>query len=178
MKFKELCEKRQSCRHYTDKKVSDEDIRDILESVRLCPSACNSQPWKFVVVKDEVAEKMPEYLVVNKLIPINKWTKEVSTFIVVCETKARLIKGIPVGTQHYAQMDIGIATATICYAAEEKGIGTCIMGAFKEEKIKELLGIPDDIKIRLVISLGYPEDKEIRNKSRKDFDDIVSINKW
>lgn len=177
MNFKELAYKRQSCRGYTDKKVSEEDIREILETVRLSPSACNSQPWKFVVCTGETAEQLPDILT-SKLLPINRWTKEVSTFVVICETKARLLKNIPVGTQHYAQMDLGIACATLCYAAEEKGISSCIMGAFDEKKLKKLLDIPSDIVVRLVVALGYPKDEKIRDKSRKPYDDIVSMNKW
>ena len=178
MNFKEITKKRQSCRHYTDKKVSMEDINEILECVRNCPSACNSQPWKFIVCTDEIAKSMSEHLVVNKLLPINRWTKECSTFIVIAETKARLIKGIPVGSQHYAQIDLGIACATLCYAACDKGISTCIMGAFDEKKIKQLLNIPEDIKVRLVVSLGYAKDETVKNKSRKQYEEIVSINKW
>lgn len=178
MDFKEIARRRQSCRHYTEKQVSENDIKEILETVRLCPSACNSQPWKFIVCTGDVAKEMPEILTVSKLLPINRWTKEASTFIVICETKARLIKGIPVGSQHYAQIDLGIACATLCYAAEEKGISTCIMGAFDEKKLKNTLAIPDDINVRLVVALGYARDEVIKDKHRKDYDEIVSVNKW
>lgn len=177
MDFKELAYKRHSVRKYSDRQISEEDINDILKTACLSPSACNSQPWKFIVARDETAACISSY-VTSKVLPINRWAKEVSTFVVICETKARLMKNIPVGSQHFAQMDIGIATATLLYAAEDKGISSCVMGAFNEKKVRKLLGIPKNVKIRLIVALGYSDEDSIREKSRKSFDDIVSYNKW
>ncbi len=177
MEFKELAYKRHSVRKYSGKPVAIEDVKEILETAALSPSACNSQPWKFVVVREDKASELAEY-VTSKVLPINKWAKDVSTFVVICETKAKLMKKLPVSSQHYAQIDIGIVTSTLCYAAEDKGISSCIMGAFDEKKVKKLLGIPKNIKVRLIIALGYSAEEKAREKSRKDYDEIISINKW
>ena len=51
--FLTLCRDRYSCRFYdTERPVADEDLQNILEAARLAPSACNRQPWQFVVVRD------------------------------------------------------------------------------------------------------------------------------
>lgn len=175
MGFAEVVQKRESCRSYSDKKVSRKDLIEIIEMARMSPSACNSQPWKFVVVDDEKAKLMPEILQGHG---INKWTDNVSTFVIVCETKAKLMAGATCDSQHYAQMDIGIATANLALSATAKGLSTCIMGSFDEAKVKEVFNIPGDIKTRLVVAVGYAKDDKIRDKVRKSFDDIVSFNGW
>lgn len=178
MNFFELTKIRESCRAYdAEKSVAGSDIEKIIDAARNCPSACNSQPWKFVVATGQTAEKMPGTITMP-LLPINKFVKGVPAFIVICETKARLFRGAPVSSQHYAQMDIGIATATLCYAATELGLSTCILGSFNEQKVRELLEIPKSIKIRLVVTLGYAKDEGVRAKKRKETGEILSYNKW
>ncbi len=177
MNFKQLTEKRESCRSYSDKAVDKKLIVEILEAAANTPSACNSQPWKLVVCTDDVAKKMPECIIKPEY-KINRWVGEAPAFIVVCETKARLIKSIDLDSQFYAQMDIGNVAGTICYAATDVGLSTCLLGMFDDQKLKQLLGIPEDITIRLVITLGYAKNEGGAKKARKDFDEIVSFNSW
>lgn len=173
MKFDEILNKRQSCRSYSTKPVEKEKLISLIEAAKSAPSACNSQPVKYVVVNDnDTVEKMPE------LMEFNKFTKDVRAFIVVCETKAKLMKRATCDSQFYAQMDIGLAVANITLKATEQGLSTCIMGCFDDKGLKELLSIPEETVIRLVISVGYSKDEKIRDKSRKDFNEICSFNKW
>ncbi|MCL2874612.1 MAG: nitroreductase family protein [Defluviitaleaceae bacterium] len=176
MTFSELANKRASCRKYSDKKVTDEQITDILKIAMLAPSACNSQPWKFIAATGEKASLIPPHL---QHLGFNKFTSDVSSFIVICETKAVLMSALDgkVESQRFAQMDIGLATAHIIFAAEDMGLATCILGAIDEPKIKEILEIPEDINVALVIALGY-SNSEARAKSRESFDEMVSFNKW
>ena len=153
MKFEELVKTRQSCRKYSSKKVEQQKVEIMLDSALLAPSACNSQPWHFIVVNDEsVISKMPSLLQVGK---INKFTDQVNTFIIICETKAHLI-----------------------LSAKSQGLSTCIMGAFKDAEMKELFNIPDDTKIKIVLAVGYAEDETIIKKVRKSKDNTVSYNKF
>lgn len=173
MNFTEISNARESARSYEDKIVSREDLEAIISETILAPSACNAQPWKFVVCDGETAKKIPNCLKTG--LPINQWTDEAPAFIVVCETKAKLMSMLELDSQFYAQMDVGIATATICYSATDKGLSTCIIGSFNQDALKELLNIPDDINIRLVISVGYASS-DLREKRRKNIDEIRSYN--
>lgn len=74
-------------------------------------------------------------------------------------------------------MDLGIASAYITLAAEDEGVGSCILGWFDEKKIKELVGIPQKKRLMLIISLGY-NTKPKRRKIRKEFDKVVSFEKY
>ncbi len=175
MDFNQLALARESCRKYSDKEVSHDDIVDIVTAAAQSPSACNSQPWKFVVCEGEIAQKMPD-CIIDENSPINRWVGQSKAYIVVCETPALLMNGEI--SQKYAQMDVGIACASLCFAARDKGIGTCILGLFNEDKLKELLNIPSDINIRLIVTLGYPEYATPRPKKRKEIDEVVGYNNW
>lgn len=169
MSFFELINKRESCRDYIDKKVDKELLVKCIDAARLTPSACNSQPWSFVVVNSE--EKSPLVAQCAQTAGLNKFTDNVPAFIVICEEEAKLIGGI---SQKYAGGDVGAATLNICYAATELGLSTCIMGSVDREKLKEILGLPESKNIRLVLAVGYANSDKIRNKVRKPIDEIMT----
>lgn len=180
MDFFELINKRQSDRGYIDKAVDREDIKKIIECARLAPSACNSQPWTFVIADDkEICEKIAKS-VYDPLIGINKFALTASVFIVVVAEKRNLTSGIGsiVKGADYTSLDIGIASEHICLGAAEIGLGTCMMGWFKEKNIKEVLNIPKNREVKLVISLGYVQNEKTRKKVRKDIDEILRFNKY
>lgn len=175
--FYSLASARQSCRNYNpDKKVSREDLTACLEAARIAPSACNSQPWSFYgVLSHDKAKLMGLYL---QKFGLNKFAEKCPAFVVVVEEKAKLIARIAgkISSQEYASIDIGLATAHFCLAACDKGLSTCITGCFDEGKIKELLDIPKNKRVRLVICVGYAaDDDKLRTKVRKDFEEIVKF---
>ena len=178
MEFSELIKRRESCRDYDEtKKVSREDLTAMVEAARLCPSACNSQPWHLVVVDTpELASKMAGFLHVKEW-GTNIHTHQVPAFIIVTEeTPAKLRPRIEerFGSQHFAQLDIGGVTAYLTLKAADLSLSTCIMGVFQEEEIKAMLSIPEEFKIRLIVSVGYAKTPKIREKIRKDMAEIVT----
>ncbi len=76
-------------------------------------------------------------------------------------------------SQHFAKNDLGAAAMTICYAAEEQGIGSCIIGLFDREKICALLDIPAEKPFATLVALGYPANPTVRKKVRKPLEEIV-----
>ena len=180
MNFFELVNKRQSDRGYIDKSVSSDDIKKIIECARVAPSACNSQPWTFVVVDDkDICEKIAKR-VYDPLIGINKFALTAPVFIAIVAEKRNLTSGIGgiVKGVDYTSIDIGIASEHICLAATELGLGTCMMGWFKEKHIKETLNIAKGKEIKLVISLGYVQNEKNRKKVRKNINEILKFNSY
>lgn len=181
MSFKELITQRQSVRKYRNKEVEKEKLQTIIEAVHTAPSACNSQPWKLIIVdrpelKNEVAKAT-----FNKLVSFNKFTLEAPVIAVLVIEKPKLIAKIggSIKNQEYPQYDIGIAAEHFCLQAAELGLGTCMIGWFNEAKIQKLLSIPQKKKIGLVITLGYaPEDYRLRKKNRKPLDEICRFNSY
>ena len=172
--FSDLANKRESCRSYINKPVEREKLEYIINTARLSPSACNSQPWHFTAVTGTTARTAAKFL---QYMGINKFTEKCPAFIIINEEKVKIISGpdgIP-DDQHYAQIDIGIAAAHICYAALDAGLSTCIIGMFSEEELKNLLSISPEKRIRLVIAVGYASDKPLHIKSRKELQETATF---
>ncbi|MDR1165472.1 MAG: nitroreductase family protein [Deltaproteobacteria bacterium] len=171
--FLELAKTRQSCRDYLDKPVEREKLERIIEAARLAPSACNSQPWSFVVV--ETPATVAEVADSTTILGINKYLKSATAFIVVLEETAELIQKLAqlVDSQTHAQGDLGAAVLSLCLEAESLGLGTCIAGVFDRPRLRKLLDIPPEKKIFMVVAVGYPKSERVREKSRKPFAEIV-----
>lgn len=176
--FYRLVAARQSDRAYdTERPVEPEKIQRILEATRLSPSACNGQPWHFIVItnpqlREDIARSMAG-------LGLNKWAIQAPVLILIVEeaTKTTSLLGGLVKHNHYPHIDLGIAAAHLTLAAEAEGLGSCMIGYFDEKKIKKMAGIPRHKRLPLIITLGYAA-KEKRSKKRKRFDEIVSYNKY
>ena len=171
--FLELCKQRQSCRDYTGELVEHEKLVNCIEAGRLSPSACNSQPWSFCVAESpEAIEKIARS---TQATGANPFTSKAGAFIVVVEEHAVLMQRIRgfVDSQHYAKNDIGGAIMSICLEAQDQGLGTCIIGLYDREIIREVFDIPADKRIAMVIALGYPANPAVRPKVRKPFEEIA-----
>lgn len=183
MKFEELMLKRESCRAYADKPVSREDILKILEAGRLTASACNSQPWKFMVADEaEARAKVCDALVLDNGQTGAPWRDQVPAFIVFIEQKANVVPMVAEhynDTQRFASGDIGAACANMCNEAAELGISSCVIGVTNEKKWEKNFNIPDGKMVRFVLALGYAKKEEApRKKARKDLDEIVCFNEY
>ena len=135
---------RQSDRKYSDKPVEKEKLDRIIEAGRMAPSACNAQPWKFIVVTDpELIAKIAE-AASAKLIGMNSFVAQAPVIIVVVREKPNLSSkvGATIKNKDYSLIDIGIATENICLQAKAEGIGSCIIGWFDERMLRKILAIP------------------------------------
>lgn len=178
--FYQLVAQRQSCRKFnTERPVDRDTVNHILEAARLSPSACNAQPWHFIVVDEPELKNKVADAASAKLLGMNHFTKQAPVHIIVVEEKVNAMSGIGgmIKDKHFAFLDIGIAATHICLAAQAEGLGSCILGWFGEQKMKKLLNVPDNKRIVLDIILGYPA-QPLREKKRKGFDEIVSYNTY
>ena len=176
MDFLQLVMSRQSDRAYDkERSVEPEKLERILEAARLAPSACNAQPWKFVVVTDrELSRKVGK---AAAGLGMNKFAKDAPVHILVVEESANItsLLGGKVKDKHFPLIDVGIAAAHIVLAAESEGLGSCILGWFDEKEIKQLTGIPASKRLLLDIIVGYPLTEK-RNKIRKVKEKVISYN--
>lgn len=163
MELFEAIAKRRSIRKYLDKPVEDEKLKSVMEAARQAPSWANMQCWRFIVVKDAEKKKaISEHSYVQSFFeakgyksnPSAKAIAEAPVVIVACADPK---KSGTMWEQNYYMTDIGIAMQNLMLAATAHGLGTVFVGVFDEDKVKGLLGIPEDIRVVGMTPLGYPD---------------------
>lgn len=178
-KLLELIISRQSDRKYSNKPVETEKLDRIIEAGRMAPSACNAQPWKFIVVTEpRLIGKIAE-AASAKLIGMNVFVAQAPVQIIVVREKPNFSSkvGATIKNKDYSLIDIGIASENICLQAKAEGIGSCMIGWFDERMLRSILSIPRTKRVELIITLGYSLSDR-RDKKRKPAEVTVSYNKY
>ncbi len=176
--FLQLVASRQSDRAYdASRPVEPEKLYQILEAARLAPSACNAQPWKFVVITEPSLARQVGKATAG--LGMNKFAKDAPVHILIVEESMNITSflGAKIKDKYFPLIDIGIVASHITLAAESLGLGSCILGWFDEPTIKRLAGIPSGKRLLLDIVIGYPA-KPKRKKLRKSVEKVVSYNKY
>ena len=166
MIFLDTCKTRESVRGYKPTPVEDDKLSYILETVRLAPSACNRQPWKFLVLKsaDALARAAQCY--------DRDWFKTAPLAILCCIDHSQEWVRPSDGKRH-GTIDIAIAAEHICLAAAEQGLGSCWICNFDVCKAAGLFDLPDEIEPAVLIPIGYSSSEGTREKARKNISEIV-----
>ena len=173
MDFIDLVKKRKSTRKYNSKKIEKKLLDKCLEAARLAPSACNSQPWRFIIIETGSVKDRIIREAFNGVYALNTFAKKAPVIVVVVREKSKYTArlGGSLRDVDYSLIDIGIACDHLTLQAEELGIGSCWIGWFNEKAIKNILELPKNAKVDIVLSLGYPEEDYIKAKKRKSLDD-------
>ncbi len=159
---------RRSIRKYSNKPVEEEKLLKVLEAARLSPSAKNRQNWKFIVVKDsETRKKLTEAI-------DQPFVGEAPIILVNCGTEPESVMR---GGQPRYTVDLSIATSYMILEAYEQGLGTCWLGSYDEDAVKEVLGIPKEVRVVAITPLGY-SDEAPSQRPRKELKEIVSYDKY
>ncbi len=173
MNFTEIAQNRQSCRSYdATRAVEQQKLDAILASARLAPSACNAQPYHITVCRGEAAAKVAKAV---QGMGMNKFASDAPVMLVLSEQpyNATAALGAKVKNNDYRSIDIGIMTAYLTAEATAQGLDTCILGWLDDAAIRKICGL--DAPVRLVVTLGYAKaDDKLRQKKRKDLNDLVS----
>ena len=170
--FLELAEKRRSVRAYKPDAVPEELLQQVLEAGRLAPSACNKQPWRFIVVRSETARRALGAAYARE------WFWKAPVVIAVCiltqEAWVRSYDG-----RNYAMVDGALAMDHLTLAAAEAGLGTCWIGAFDPAAVRDILGLPDGVEVVGMTPLGYPAvEANPRVRSRRPLGETVMKERW
>ena len=163
MELKEIITKRRSVRAYEDRPVPEKSLRNILEAARLAPSARNDQSWKFVVVRE--GKRRQELTQAAD----REFVAEAPLVIAAVATDPERIMACEVPS--YA-VDLSIAVTHMILAAVDEGLGTCWLGAFSQQGVKEILKIPGKYRVVALLTLGFPRG-EMKVKTRKSLEEIV-----
>jgi nitroreductase len=171
MNVHEAIATRKSVRKWADKPVPAEVLERVLASTRLAPSARNAGEWRLVVVQDAELRRRLGEAASNQT-----FVGEAPVVIVGCsETDRRLMKcGQPAFL-----IDASIALDHLTLAAVEEGLGTCWIGSFDPDSVREILGIPKDVEIVEIMPMGYPADPtKVEGKKRPDPAELFRYDGW
>lgn len=160
---------RGSIRSYKDKPIPRPALRDILEAARMAQSADNRQPWEFIVVTDPAMRKKLIHAAGNQ-----SFVGEAAG-VVICLASSE--ESASVGPFEGFLIDLAIAIENMVLTAWDLGIGSCWIGAFDEETVKELLDIPAKFRVVSLLTLGYPAQKP-GPKYRKELGEIIHYQKY
>ena len=171
MKFNELAKQRVSIRSYSSRIVSKKMLMEILEAGRLAPTACNYQPFRFIVVKDKEC-----LAALAKGYPAD-WFAEAPVVIAICTQSSKAWKRKRHDDRNYADVDAAIAADHMTLAAAELGLGTCWIGAFDPKVVRQVLKTPRNVEPLILLTLGHPNEKG-RPKIRKSINELVNYETW
>ena len=170
----DLVKRRESCRNFDPERIVEkEKLTRCGEAAWLAPSACNGQPWKYLIVTNpELAAKLRPMM---QELGMNKFLNACNAFAVVVQeaTVLKVSASQRLKDQDFAPIDIGFSASQFCYAAAEQGLSTCVIGWHNELKIRELFGLTKTERVRLVLAVGYAKTDKLRTKQRKPIEDVV-----
>lgn len=154
---------RRSVRSYENKPVPAESLEKVLEAARIAPSASNRQEYKFIVVTDEATRKA--------LVPAcnnQGFVGDAGAVVAACATNPE---------RRFHAVDVAIAVDHMTLAAHALGLGTCWIGAFSEDMVKEALGIPESAKVVCLLPIGIPAKAGVM-RTRKSKGELFSPDRW
>jgi nitroreductase len=147
MNVKEAIEKRRAYRSLDAIEISKDLIQDFGEVAQIAPSCANKQPWRYIFIYDK--QKLVNLF--TALSEGNKWVENASMIIAVF---SKPDNDCIIGERKYFLFDMGIATAFIVLRATELGLVAHPIAGYNERKAKELLNIPDDMRLITLIVIG------------------------
>ncbi|MFA5628720.1 MAG: nitroreductase family protein [Dehalococcoidales bacterium] len=169
MEFAEVIKKRYSVRSYKPIPVEEEKLEIILEAARIAPTACNRQPFLFIVFEPQGKEEE------LKRVYHGLWLSEAPVIICACAIPSE--SWVRRDGTNYSFIDLAIAVDHLILAAADLGLGTCWVGAFDVSAVREMLKLPAHIEPLVLIPIGYPNDSA-PTKHRKPIEEIVRYNHY
>lgn len=148
---------RRSVRSYTSQEINDEVLKTLLEAARLAPSGGNRQSWKFIAVRNP--------RMIRNIKMFSEGLSGNPTLVIgICSTASNSI----------TFMDIAMASENIMLQCVELGLGSCAIASFNQEAVKKLLGVPEEVSLPLLLSIGYPAGEQ-RVRPKKELREVASL---
>jgi len=164
MDLMEIIKNRRSIRKYRSDEISQQDLNEIFEAVQLAPSANNLQPWKFILIRNDKKKRL-----IAQACAGQEFIGEAPVVVVACA----IGRGGYIGKYMESwPVDLAIAVTHLILSAWNKGLGTCWIGDFDEDKIREICSIPHVVRVVAITPLGYPV-KTVPPTSRRPVERII-----
>jgi nitroreductase len=167
---------RRSVRSFSTQPIPDEVMQRMREAIRSAPSACNYQPWQFVLVEEDRLRRQLAAASSDQV-----WMADAPVTVVACGFPDRAYQTMG-GSGNSVEIDVAIALDHLTLAAVADHLGTCWIGAFSEATVKQLLGIPRNVKVVAMTPLGYPSSPDLNHPlkegQRKSENEVFSVDRY
>ncbi len=169
MEFSQVIARRYSVREYKPDPVKEDDLLRVLEAARLAPTACNRQPFRFIVLRTAGRERE------MRRIYDRAWFAQAPLVICACAMPA--LAWVRRDGRNYADIDVAIAMDHLVLAATDLGLGTCWVAAFDIDAVREILHLPREVEPIALTPLGYPAVPP-SPKDRQELAALVRYERW
>jgi nitroreductase len=166
--------------HLSAREVEHEKIARVLDAARLAPSARNQQPWRFIVVK---GKENIENVVTKAFFEFSQGFKEAPVLIFACANPGD--DDIHEGREYYL-FDVGLAMENLLLAATALGMVTHPMTSVKEDELRKVLHIPNEVRFVAATPLSYPSEgsydeasaEKLDQRTRKSLKEVAYSETW
>jgi nitroreductase len=181
METLETIHKRASLKlHLSPRQIEQAKIDKVLTAARVAPSARNTQPWRFIVVKDKT---LIEKLVSRAFSEVNRVARDAPIIIVAC---ANPNDDVVINGKEYYLFDLGLAVENMVLAATDMGLATHIMAGIDEDELRRILDVPPEVRCPVIVLLAHTAEEsydeaaktKLTERTRKNLSEFVYVNKW
>lgn len=170
MDVSEAIRLKRAIRKFKAEPLPEDVIHAILNAGRRSQSSKNTQPWRFVAIKDKA--------ILKQISECGEWAGHLAG----AALGVALLSADPLA-KFQTMFDLGQAAAYMQLAAWEMGVGSCPASIYEPEKARQILGFPDDLHLRIALSFGYPDEpaeltEPPRKGGRRTFDETVHWDTW
>ncbi|MCQ2411154.1 MAG: nitroreductase family protein [Elusimicrobiaceae bacterium] len=179
MELEHVIKTRRSVRKFEDKPVEREKINACLEAARLAPSACNSQPWEFIVMDDPQVKADFCKEAFSGVYKMSTWAQKAPVLVAAVSDKGSFVSRVGnfIRRTEFYLVDHGIACEHFILRAWDLNLGTCWIGWLNVDKASKFFNLPSGKKIEHLIAVGYPAETPDQ-RPRQSFEEMVSYNKY
>lgn len=179
MELEQVILKRRSIRKFLDKPVEREKINACLEAARLAPSACNSQPWHYIVIDDPKVKQDFCNAAFSGVYNMTRWAEKAPVLVAVVSDRGNFTSRVGnfFRNTEFFLVDQGISGEHFVLRAHDLGLGTCWIGWLNSTKAAQFFNLPKNKKIEHLFAVGYPAETPAP-RPRAKLEDIVSYNKF
>lgn len=182
MDVKTAIETRHSVRKFADKPVEREKLTACLEAARLAPSACNSQPWHYIVIDDPKIKDAFCKEAFSGVYAMSVWAAKAPVLVAVISDRGNFISRIGnfFRNTEFFLVDQGISGEHFVLRAWELGLGTCWIGWLNSVKAAKFFKLPSGKKIEHLLAVGYPAENAstAAPHGRKKLEEMASFNEY
>lgn len=174
MKFDDVIKERHSVRRFSTKSVKWDEVIEAIDAANTGPLAGNIPVLKFIIVDNK--EKIAKLAEASQ----QDFVSDAEYVLIVCTKMDELRLAYKETAEMYARQQAGAAIENFLLKITDMGLGSCWVGAFVEDQVKQIVSIPykDDVQVEAILPISYEMIKTGKRAKKTDLTNVLYFNKW